>query len=505
MPDGRDPRTAAPADVDAWRVLADLPLGLVAHDAEGIARWCNRRVAELLRTDVGDVVGHTIDHVADRAAQLALDVSSARNDRGMLVLREPAEVDAARLDFFGRVSDELSSSLNLDRTLDRIVSVAVPHLADACFIAFTDGLDVMRLGAAVGEHGLQHIDERRLEIDDLVPAVARVRASGVSEIRGGLVADDHADVIPPAAAWEPLRRLAPTTALIVPLRARAAPIGALALLAAGRAPYTARDAAIAEGFARRAAIAIDNALIYRDRSSVARVLQASLLPDQLPDVVHLDLGARYRPLTLGSEIGGDFYDVFEVDGGRWIVAVGDACGKGVEAATLTGLARHTIRAIAGDHDLSGVLHRLNDAVRQRPQKTFCTVALAEVRPAPDGAAIEVVTGGHPAPIVVRADGTVQELATKGTLVGILPAVHFTPQSIELSTGDALVLYTDGVIEARAGRREFGVERLLRILASCGGLQADAMADRVVQEVADFTGGPQTDDIAVVVVRSGGRP
>jgi phosphoserine phosphatase RsbU/P len=502
MPDDHAATVPARVDLDPWTVLAHVTDGVVVTDGDGIVGWANARAAELVAAPDGIVGWHT-GEVVDRAADAGVTVRCHGAEGRVLVLRDDVEQRVADLEFLATASDQLTASLNLDRTLARLVDLAVPRLADGCVASFVEGRELRRLGA-IARDGRGHVwQERGLSFRAAVPAAARVRATGVSEVHRAVDPTRLRELIPPGAAWDPLREDAPHTAMVVPLRARDASIGALVLLGVGeRAPYGAHDLDLVEGFARRAALAIDNAVAYRDRSNVARLLQESLLPARLPHVAHLELGARYRPVTEGSDIGGDFYDVFPTGDGSWTVVVGDVCGKGVRAATVTGLARHTIRALATHgREPVDVLHTLNDSIRQQHDSTYCTVALARTTADERGATVEVVSGGHPPPYLLRADGAVVEVGARGTLIGALDDVRFRSRTVQLRPDDALVLYTDGVTEARVAGRQFGEGRLRRVLASSTTLSADSLAERVVQEVADYAGGVQTDDIAVVVVRA----
>jgi serine phosphatase RsbU (regulator of sigma subunit) len=290
--------------------------------------------------------------------------------------------------------------------------------------------------------------------------------------------------------------------MVVPVRARGGTGAALVLLGKeGRGTYGPADLELAQAFANRAGVALDNASLYRDRSLVAEVLQQSLLPPRLPPVPGLEIGAAYRPLVQTSDIGGDFYDVFPTGADSWAVAVGDIGGKGIAAAAMTGLARHTIRAAAVQAgEPSAVLRALNEVVLDDDSDRLCTVVVARLVPARDGADVVLASGGHPCPLVVRADGSVSEVPVAGTLLGAFADVDLVDVPVHLGPGDALLLYTDGVTEARVGGEQFGDERLRDLLASSVGLHADTTAKRLLQEVVDFVHSGQTDDIAAVVVR-----
>jgi serine phosphatase RsbU (regulator of sigma subunit) len=264
--------------------------------------------------------------------------------------------------------------------------------------------------------------------------------------------------------------------------------------------------ALFEDLARRAALALDNARLYEERDQVARTLQRSLLPAELPRIPGVEVAARYLAAGDGNEVGGDFYDCFPTAGGDWALVIGDVCGKGAEAATLTALARYTLRA-AAQHTRQPrtVLRELNEALlRQRLDYRFCTVLYAALTPREGGVSVCVATGGHPLPLVVRADGRVETAGAPGTLLGILDDPEITERAVELTSGDALVLFTDGVSEVTPEDWAAGPTRLEASLARCAGAPAAAIAEAVERDAVAAHGGLVRDDVAVLVVRADGE-
>lgn len=250
-------------------------------------------------------------------------------------------------------------------------------------------------------------------------------------------------------------------------------------------------------------------------AALARTLQESLLPPELPDIPSLHVAARFHPAGDGSEIGGDFYDLFQTAEHEWCALVGDVCGKGAPAARLTALARYTFRAAAiRSRSMAANLTALNEALvrqaeqdRQRGEHRFVT--LTALRMHLDGTEVTVEAGsaGHPPPLHVTASGTVTPLACRGTMLGMFEEIRVEPARVVLEAGDSLVLYTDGVLEARRGREEFGEDRLvdvLRIRGRAGGDAAD-LASAVEDEVLAFQDGMARDDIAIVVVQASASP
>jgi sigma-B regulation protein RsbU (phosphoserine phosphatase) len=181
---------------------------------------------------------------------------------------------------------------------------------------------------------------------------------------------------------------------------------------------------------------------------LARTLQTTLIPPALPRVDGLDLGAVYRPAGTGEEVGGDFYDVFQVSADDWVVAIGDVCGKGVDAAIVTALVRYTTRAAAVEHAEAGrVLEVVNDVLIRHDTERFCTVALLRLRRRAGAWNVTIALGGHPFPLLRRDDGPeLAEAGRPGLLLGVFASPQLPEHTIELRPGDSLVLYTDGVTE-----------------------------------------------------------
>jgi len=235
---------------------------------------------------------------------------------------------------------------------------------------------------------------------------------------------------------------------------------------------------------------------------IAGALQDSLLPSRLPEVPGIDLAARFRPVGAGYRVGGDFYDVFESPDGSWAVVVGDVCGKGPRAAAVTGLARYTLRAAAVyEHRPSGVLAVLNDALRQeRAGRELCTVAYARLDPAAGGFRVTCSMGGHPLPLLLRRDGTVEQIGTYGLVLGVQADPQLVDSTVELHPADCLLFYTDGLTDAYAPAHTLAPADVESLLGSCAGLGADDIAERVSRAVLDHSRSEPRDDIALVVMR-----
>lgn len=267
--------------------------------------------------------------------------------------------------------------------------------------------------------------------------------------------------------------------------------------------FTSRGESLITVLCDQLGVTLENAELFAERSRVAWVMQRTLLPPLLPEIRGIELAAAYRPAGVGSLVGGDFYDVFDVGEGSWGLVVGDVSGFGPEAAALTGLARYTVRAVASQIESPAeVLRQLNDAMRRvEPSERFCTAVYARITPGPAGVLMTLASGGHPPALVLRDDESVEEMPTGGLMLGVFPDVELFDHTITLSPGDALVLYTDGTTEARNGDGEqFGAERLRRLLATCAGRSATGIGRRLELAVLDHRGENSADDLAIVVVR-----
>ena len=237
---------------------------------------------------------------------------------------------------------------------------------------------------------------------------------------------------------------------------------------------------------------------------LAVTLQASLLPPRPPEVPGMEVATRYRPADRNLAVGGDFFDVFRLGTKEWGLVIGDVCGKGASAAALTALTRYTLRAAAVHHaQPSAVLQELNTAILAEPEVDgrFCSVVYGRLQLARCGAWVTLASGGHPRPIVVRRAGWLDVRGQAGTLIGLFETPELSDDVVGLGPGDALVLCTDGITEARNADGEmFGDERLYALLLEGAADDAELMAGRLVDSCLAFAGGAANDDIAVLVVR-----
>jgi PAS domain S-box-containing protein len=412
--------------------------------------------------------------------------------------------------FLSESSKALATSLDAETTLRRLADLAVQEIADWCSVDVVDDdghLDRVALAAA---------DPRRLSVADELrrdyPPDPEAEAGLYSVLRSGesqLYPDLPEELLREGAQderhLELLRGLGLSSVMIVPMIARDRNVGVVTFVASDPARhYDREDLALAEELARRAAIAVDNAQLYGERAYIARALQESLLPPALPEIAGVDVAARFRAAGQGNEVGGDFYDLFDTGApDQWAVVIGDVCGKGAPAAAITALARYTLRAAAmQDLRPSAVLRSLNDAmVRQRDDDQFCTVAFGRLERNGTDARLTVASGGHPLPLVLRADGRVETAGAHGTLLGVTPDPDLGDASVDLAPGDAVVLYTDGVTDAHAPGRILSQADLAEVLRACEDHSAAALAECVERAATGDGGdGEPRDDVAILVLR-----
>lgn len=444
---------------------------------------------------------HDLALAQELAGRAALHVDNARLFHG-------AEEANEWLEYLAEASRSLSASLNYRRTLTKLARLAVPKLADWCLV------DMVEEDGSIALLAVAHVDPDRARLARRLrrryPPDPRATVGAVKVIRTGrseLRPEITDEMLVGAARNEEhlrlMRELSLRSSMVVPLAARGRVLGAITMVSAesGRR-YDEEQLRYAEDLASRAAIAVDNARLYEDRASVARTLQRSLLPPDLPALPDVELAATYRPAAAGEQIGGDFYDVFQTGDREWAVVIGDVCGKGVQAASLTGLARHTIRATAMQDLRPGeTLGALNDVIKEDGSDAgFCTVAYGRLRLLRRGAQLTVVCGGHPPPLAVRSNGEVSAVGSPGTLIGVLPEIEAREETIRLGPGDAVVFYTDGVTDQRSGSSMFGEGRLRRLLGGAAPLAPQQLIERIEEALDDFADEPARDDMAMVALR-----
>lgn len=387
-------------------------------------------------------------------------------------LFEAERLVAERQTLLAKAGELLAESLDPEAALGRLAKLAVLHVADWCGVELVDDDGSLRNVAVA------HADESRTELarelrerypvdpraETGVPHVIR---TGVSELYTEVTDEMLAGAAQDEEHLRLLRELGPRSAMIVPLTARGSVFGAITFAASGAdRRYEDEDLAFAEDLARRAALAIDNAMLFRREHEAAVTLQRSLLPESLPPAHDgIEFDARYRPAAPGLEVGGDWYEVVVTDDGSVVVTIGDVAGRGILAASVMGRLRPALRAYVLDgHGPSEAVRRLDRLMKEQGRAEMTTLFHLQYDPVSGRASY--VRAGHPPALLRLADGTVVELDGRGTPpLGILDDVEFPEHAVEVPRGSLLLLYTDGLIE----RREVDfAEALTRLKATFAG-------------------------------------
>jgi serine phosphatase RsbU (regulator of sigma subunit)/anti-sigma regulatory factor (Ser/Thr protein kinase) len=430
--------------------------------------------------------------VQDVADRMAVPLERAR-------LAEHDRIRRARLSFLAEASDLLAGNLDQEKTVALAAQLVVPRLAAWC-AALLPGEDG-ELSPAYVWHADESLIDALTGLLHEAPAPQVRPGEGPREWSLNAAAASPRDLGSAAAA-----ELASDPAWCLPLVARDRSLG-IFLIGRPREGALAREAVeLAEDLTRRVALALDNARLYSEQLQATNALQRSLLPPELPDIPGVELAAGYEAAGEGNEVGGDFYDVFEATPGRWRFAIGDVCGKGPEAAAVTGLTRHALRILAREgHDVPTVLERLNALIVDEGSRArFITLIHGELRSAPasgEAAIVSLVCAGHPQPLVLRSAGGVEAVAEPQPLLGVLDGVTFEQNTFRLSPGDVLLCVTDGVTERRCDDRLLDDDDGLRdLLGDCPDLNAGSVVARIQRTVREFGPDPPTDDLALLVFR-----
>lgn len=412
-----------------------------------------------------------------------------------------AELAQRMLADAGRV---LVSSLDVSRTLQQVAMLAVPELADWC------GVDMPGRGGVIEAVAVGHVDPARLatarRLRERYPVSAEEPEGMAAVMRGEIpyfVVDETPDEALVAYALdaehlELLRAVGFNSIMVVPMKGRSEVIGTITFVSSLARRFDGEDLALAEELGRRAGIAVENARLFRERANVAHTLQLALVPDPVPLAPGWDVAALYRPAGETAEPGGDFYDMVRTDRG-WLLVMGDVAGKGAGAASLTALARYTLRTAATlTGDPTAALAALNASLMGRGDVAYCTAVLVSLTETGDGARAQVVSAGHPLPVLLR-DREAITCGRHGPLLGAIEGARWPAVDVDLRTGDRLVLYTDGVTDARGPDDRFGDARLLELLGSVDGAAPADVVAAVDRALRAYQTGPERDDTAVLAV------
>ncbi|HET7659074.1 MAG TPA: SpoIIE family protein phosphatase [Oryzihumus sp.] len=481
---------------------------------DGSVHWISG-TGRVLTDDEGEVVG-MVGVGADITEQHAAHEAAIAAEAATAFAVSAAALAESRLALLGRVSAVVGRSLDVGTTMQQIADIVVEEqLADWCVVQLPGG-----------EHGidqvaLAHRDPemvamaRRVQ-EDYPPklqddaGLGKVLLTGAPELWPSIPAEALVEGAEDATHLELLESLQMTAAMIIPLAGLNEVLGAMTLIGTQGRSFDENDLKVATEVGARAGIALDNASLYADRDTVARALQRSLLPAVLPDVPGVDLAALHRPGSPTLGVGGDFYDAFRAGDDSWYLVVGDVCGKGVEAAALTGAVRYAVRTASALRTSPAEILTIvnNTLLREEWSGRFATLVVARLEIGSDAMWVTVSSAGHPAPLLRRVDSTVVGLATAGTIVGALPEATFEDARQALSRGDCLLLYTDGVTEAGAPHDLFGDDRLARAFSSAASQPAAAIAAEILEAVDAFRRDGRApdappeygDDMAVLVLR-----
>jgi serine phosphatase RsbU (regulator of sigma subunit) len=429
-------------------------------------------------------------------------------------IRQKLDREQGASDLLAEAGALMEDALDQQDRAQHLVELAVPALGDVAMVdMLTPEGNIVR--AAIRGRNPE-IADAFLNLRSEVPIrlnsphpVAEVIRTGQTQLLDQL-SDEQVDAITSKESERSLlRKHRFNSCMVLPLGARGSVLGALTLWI--MRPVNAFDETArrtAKRLADRSALALDNARLHEQQSHIAAVLQHSLLPGTLPEISGFDAASRFLAAGEAYEVGGDFYDVFRTGSGTWTAVIGDVCGKGPEAAALTALARYTVRTASDpERPPSDVLRTLHDSITaEHADLRFCTAALAQIHVPANGngsASLTVALGGHPLPLVLRKDGTVDQIGRPGTLLGALPSPALADADAKLGVGDSLVLYTDGMFDLRDRSQSDDPDWLPKQLARAAGKSADEIAEELARAAIGRQGGEPRDDIAVLVLHRRG--
>ncbi|MFF4168139.1 PP2C family protein-serine/threonine phosphatase [Streptomyces sp. NPDC001741] len=421
------------------------------------------------------------------------------DDTDRRLAEEALATERERTTFLAEASNVLLASLNTDRCMRATAQLASQHLADAAVVVAPAAGRKLPMAYAVG--GGAAVRGTVVADPSQVPGLSEAlqgfppvpsRWIDPASLPDWLIPDDFTGTVGSAA--------------VTPLPGHGVPAGVLVLLrSAGSVEFNANEEVFARLFAARAGAALSAARLYAEQSDITRTLMRDLLPPQLHHVNGVEFAGAYQPAAARDRVGGDFYDVHpgSTPEDASLAVLGDVCGKGLDAAVLTGKIRNTLQALtpmAGDHER--MLRLLNGALLNSHHTRFATLVLASVQRVENRVRLRLTSAGHPSPLVVRNDGRVDEIDTRGTLVGALPHIEARTVETHLEPGETCLLYTDGVTEARGGPlgdELFGEERLMRVMSECAGMPGQAVVERVQMLASQWLQDGRHDDMALVAI------
>ncbi|WP_285653857.1 SpoIIE family protein phosphatase [Actinomycetospora sp. NBRC 106375] len=412
-----------------------------------------------------------------------------------------------RAAFLAEAGRALHGVLHLDRTARRVVALAVPRLAAGAVLVVRHDDTVTWAAAELGG-GRPRIGHGAAADLHRVPHLAAVLA-GEGDGSGDPRVDDEIATLTGrrSAPGEASRRVCPVPITGVVEACVVLTDPRVAADEVDRDVLAAAEEDLLSSYVARAGTALAAAALHEEQSHLGTVLQESLAAPRLPETPGVLWGAAYRPARETMRVGGDFYEVVGTSE-RPAFLLGDVCGKGIEAAVLSGRVRQSWHALRLLEDRPGhILPLLNtallDAVATRDEDPrFATMVLGDARPADDGTVeLRLATGGHPPPLVLRADGEVEAVPVAGMLVGGIREARFGEAEVGLGPGDTCLLYSDGVLEARGSGDFFGEERLAAALPPCAGAPPQVLCEHLEQVVVSWLDGHDHDDVAMLAIQA----
>jgi PAS domain S-box-containing protein len=443
-----------------------------------------------------------------------VEEESGSIDYAVNVFENITEVKRVQLaeSFMAEASRVLASSMDYTETLQEVARLAVPQIADWCAV------DVLGESGEIERVAVHHSDPRMIALAERLDRSyhpAPDDPAGVPEVIRSAQARLYSDIDPDALAayardsahLEMLREVQATAVIIVPLAASTRTLGAITLVSSGSSRrLTEADLGLAVRLGRRAGTAVEHAWLYTERARIARTLQRALLPESLAEIPGVEIETLYSAAGELNEVGGDFYDVFDYDEDRTVLLIGDVCGKGPRAAGVTALARHTLRASAIDgRSPTEMLATLHEALkRQPPGADMCTVCLIVLtRAEQHDVRLTIALAGHPPPLLISPTGDVARVGRSGTILGVVDPLSISESELTLATGETLLLYTDGVIEAGRPDRLLGEEGLLELCTAAPGLPLIEFLEQIEDAALDRAQSRLRDDVALLALRIDG--
>ena len=419
-------------------------------------------------------------------------------------LQQRLQQASERASYLSRVARGLSGALHTDRALDLVLEMLVGPVVDWAQIALVDRRHYrFRSRTLDGQSASAQVPTDSVARSSSLGRVLTTGGTDLVLVPDGDDSDSStlASAVPAERLRESLTSIRPVDMLTIALSARGTTYGALTIALRGGSGFDEQAVSFLEDFAQRVAVTLDTTRALAESRRVASVLSRDLNPPTLPVLTGVEFATYYRVAFEQEALGGDFYDVHG-DDDEWTAVVGDVCGKGVEAAVLTGKLRQAVRTAAlVDRDPAAVLRLANLVLLADSEETFVTAVCARGRRIGDVVRLDVASAGHPEPVVVRRDGTVEQVPVSGTVLGLLNDTTYTSVQVDLAEGETCVFYTDGVPEAPGHRSRFGDDRMREVLEQTGPCHAKAQVESVAVALSAHLGGRAHDDIAILAIQS----